>query len=82
MTLTYYVALPFVLTDDGLVPGEAIECPSAGTAVLRAEVLSRIQGNVGAVAFCRTCDPDIGVFDDAIILKKFGDIPIDLSTLY
>jgi hypothetical protein len=60
----------------------SVECPSAGTAIVRAEVLSRIRSNVGAVAFSRTGDPDVGVFEDAVILKKFGDIPIDLSMLY
>jgi hypothetical protein len=44
-------------------------------------VLSRTRGKVGAVAF-RTADPDVGVFEDAVMLKKFGDIPIDLSMLY
>src|SRR6476620_2733950 len=63
MTVTYYVAITFTVTDDGTVaPGEAIECPSAETAILRAEVLSRIRGNVGAVAFSRTGDPDVGVW--------------------
>jgi hypothetical protein len=42
----------------------------AGTAILRAEVLSRIRGNVGAVAFSRTGDPDVGVFEDAVVLKQ------------
>jgi hypothetical protein len=77
------VAITFTVTDDGTVaPGEAIECPSAGTAILRAEVLSRIRGNIGAIAFSRTGDPNVGVFEDAVVLKKFGDIPIDLSMLY
>jgi hypothetical protein len=83
MTVTYYVAIAFTVTDDGTVaPGEAVECPSAGTAILRAEVLSRIRGNIGAIAFSRTGDPNVGVFEDAVVLKKFGDIPIDLSMLY
>jgi hypothetical protein len=83
MTVTYYVAITFTVTDDGTVaPGQAIECPSAGTAILRAEVLSRIRGNIGAVAFSRTGDSNVGVFEDAVVLKKFGDIPIDLSMLY
>jgi hypothetical protein len=83
MTVTYYVAITFTVTDDGTVaPGEAIECPSAGTAILRAEVLSRIRGNVGAVAFSRTGDPDVGVFEDAVVLKKFGEVPSDLTMLF
>jgi hypothetical protein len=45
-------------------------------------MLSRIRGNVGAVAFSRTGDPDVGAFDDAVVLKKFGEVPTDLSMLY
>jgi hypothetical protein len=75
-TLSYFVALPFTRAeDDTMVPGEAIECPNAGNTILRAEVLSRIQGNVGAVAFSRTGDSDVGVFEDAVVLKKFGEVP-------
>jgi hypothetical protein len=36
---------------------------------------------VGAVAFSRTGDPATGNFGDAIVIKKFGDVPDDLSTL-
>ena len=32
MDVTYYVALPFVLADDGLALGEAVECTSANAA--------------------------------------------------
>jgi hypothetical protein len=80
--ITYYAALPFVLTDDGLVPGNPVSCPSAGTAILRAETLSRVHGNAGAVAFSRTDDPHCGVYDDAVVLKVFGEIPSDLSMLF
>jgi hypothetical protein len=81
--LGYYIALPFARSEDGtIVAGEAIECPNAGTAILRAEVLSRIHGNVGAVAFSRTGDPDVGVFEDAVVLKKFGEVPGDPTMLF
>jgi hypothetical protein len=33
--VTYYVALPFVPSDDGIAPGEATECFSANAAVMR-----------------------------------------------
>ncbi len=46
-----------------------------------AEALSRKPGHVGAIAFSRTGDPDTGVFGDAQVIKKFGDVPDDLSTL-
>jgi hypothetical protein len=37
--------------DDGVAPGETVECQSASGAIFRAEVLSRVAGNIGAVAF-------------------------------
>jgi hypothetical protein len=80
MAINYFVALPFVLADDGtIIAGGPIECASAGTAILRAEVLSRMEGNVGAVAFSRTGDSDIGIFEDAVVLRKFGEVPTDLT---
>lgn len=79
--VTYYVALPFVFTDDGLSPGEAVECLSATSGIMQAETLSRVLGNAGAVAFSRTGDPAAGKFKDATVLKKFGDVPVDLSGL-
>ena len=41
MSVTYYVALPFVRTEDGIAPGEAKECPNEPSAVRRAEAMSR-----------------------------------------
>jgi hypothetical protein len=79
--VTYFVALPFVAADDGLAPGEPVECFSPNAAVMRAEALSRKEGHIGAVAFSRTGDPATGDFGDATIIKKFGEVPDDLSTL-
>jgi hypothetical protein len=79
--ITYFVALPFVAADDGIVPGEPVECLSAGTAILRAEYLSQREGVVGSIAFSRSGDLSSGTFDDAQVLKKFGDAPDDLSEL-
>jgi hypothetical protein len=80
--VTYYVALPFLQDDTGSpVAGAAEECQSPSGAVRRAEVLSRSPGSVGAVAFSRTGDPMAGEFSDAQLLKKFGDVPGDLSGL-
>ncbi|MGL3104883.1 hypothetical protein [Bradyrhizobium sp. BR 1432] len=75
MDVTYYVALPFVLADDGVTAGEAVECLSANVAVMRAEALSRKPGHAGAVAFSRTGDPSSGDFGDSKIIRKFGDAP-------
>jgi hypothetical protein len=78
--VTYYVALPFVQDDAGSpVAGAAEECQSPSGAVRRAEVLSRAPGSIGAVAFSRTGDPLAGEFSDAQLLKKFGEVPDDLS---
>jgi hypothetical protein len=61
-TLTYYVVLPFIRADDGTtVPGKAFECPNAATAILQAEFLSQAAGNIGAIAFSRTGDSDVGM---------------------
>ena len=74
MSITYYVALPFVLTEDGeIVPGEAQDRQTADAAVMAAEAMWRRYG--GAVAFSRTGDPATGVFDDAVILRQFGEVP-------
>jgi hypothetical protein len=79
--VTYYVALPFVNAEVGSSPGEPVECFNPVAAVMRAEALSRKEGHVGAVAFSRSGDPATGDFGDAVVLKKFGEVPDDLSAL-
>ena len=79
--VTYYVALPFLGSEDGPAPGEATECVSSNVAVIRAESLSRKAGHVGAIAFSRSGDPATGEFGEAEILRRFGEVPSDLSTL-
>ena len=81
MSVTYYVALPFVPTEEGIAAGQAQECPNEGSAIRYAEALSRKQPNVGAVAFKRTGDPNIGSFADATVLRTFGDVPENLDEL-
>ena len=80
--VTYYVAMPFLQDDSGLpIAGAAEECQSSTTALRRAEILSRMAGHIGAIAFSRTGDPMIGEFGDAQLLRKFGNVPDDLSGL-
>ncbi len=80
--ITYYVALPFLRDDAGtLIAGAAEECQSPTTALRRAEMLSRAVGNIGAVAFSRSGDPMAGEFSDARLIRKFGEVPDDLSGL-
>jgi hypothetical protein len=33
----------------------------------------------GAVAFSKTGDPQLGAWDDAVILGRYGDVPDDLA---
>ena len=79
--ITYFVALPFVVADGGIAPGHPVECLSARAAILRAEYLSRREGVVGSIAFSRSGDLSSGAFEDAQVLKKFGEAPDDLSGL-
>jgi hypothetical protein len=79
--VTYFVALPFIAAEDGVAAGEPTECFNPTAVVIRAEALSRKPGHIGAVAFSRTGDPATGDFGDAKIIRKFGEVPDDLSTL-
>jgi hypothetical protein len=76
--MVYYVALPFVRVEGNLAPATAVECAHAAAAVRRAEVMARDAANAGAVAFSRQGTPELGEFEDAIVLKTFGDVPDDL----
>jgi hypothetical protein len=70
--VTYYVALPFAVNEDGgLVAGEANECRSAHSAKREAQRLAMTRA--GAVAFSRTGDPSSGEFADAVVIESFGD---------
>ena len=81
MSLTYYVALPFVRSEDGSAAGQAIECQSESQALSRAGAMSRDPANAGAIAFKRSGDPLLGDFSEAIIIKAFGEVPKTLDEL-
>lgn len=81
MSVTYYVALPFVPTEEGVAAGQAQECPNERSALRQAEAMSRKPPNVGALAFKRTGDPNMGDYGDATILKAFGEVPNNLDEL-
>ena len=81
MSVTYYVALPFVRMEEGAAPGEAQELPNEGAAIRQAESMSRDPANAGALAFKRRGDPNMGNFGDATILKTFGEVPTNLDEL-
>ena len=80
--VTYYVAMPFFHDEAGiLIAGAAEECQHSSAALRRAEAMSRAAGSIGAVAFSRSGDPMAGEFNDAKLLRRFGDVPEDLSEL-
>jgi hypothetical protein len=40
--------------------------------------MARTEAVAGAVAFSRSGDPDVGEFENAVILKAIEDVPDDL----
>ena len=76
----YYAALPFVrLENGGLAPGDAVECPHSSAVIRRADAMFRNEANAGAVALARIESPDLGDFEEAMILRTFGDVPDDFD---
>ena len=74
-TVTYFVAIPFRLSDDGtIVAGEPQECRDGGKAARVAAFMAADPKNCGAIAFCRTGDPAVGDFEDAVIITQIGDV--------
>jgi len=82
MVKIYYAALPFVrLENGGLVPGQAVECPHSSAVIRRADAMFRNEANAGAVALARIDSPDLGDFEDVMILKVFGEVPDDFISV-
>lgn len=79
--MTYYVASPFVRTEDSMAAGSAQECSNETSAVRRAEGMSRPPENAGALAFKRSGDPNQGGSGEATVLKTFGEVPEPLDEL-
>ena len=74
MPVTYYVALPFVRNEEGeLVSGEAQDRQSASAAESLARKMA--ETSAGAVAFSRTGEPVSGEFEDAVVIRSFGEVP-------
>lgn len=48
MSLTYCVAIPFVPSEEGPAPGQAMKCQSEGQALSRGGAMSRDPVNAGA----------------------------------
>lgn len=65
MSVTYYVALPFVKTEDGVAAGQAEEVPN----------------ETGSDSVQRSGDPNLGTFNGATILRSFGTVADNLDEL-
>lgn len=77
-SVTYYAVLPFVRDEEAqLCADEAVECQSSAAAASRARALAAEKA--GAVAFCRTGDPETGDWADAVVLVRAGETPADLE---
>ncbi len=80
---TYYVVIPFICGEDGeLVPGDPVEARDSDAARRMAMRLAGGPQSVGAIAFSRAADPDIGVYDDALIIGQAGSVPSDWAGMY
>jgi len=78
--MVYYVALPFTPPSKaGSPPARPWNVRTAPAAIRRAHAMSFNEANAGAVAFSRSGDPNVGEFDDAVILKTFGQVPADFT---
>ncbi len=72
MPVTYYVALPFNRNEDGdLVAGEAQDRQTATAAESAARRMA--ESATCAIAFSRTGDPTTGEFEDAVVIRSFGE---------
>jgi iron complex transport system permease protein len=74
------LADPYILgVSSGAGLGATIALVAGAAGVVGSAVAVPAAAFVGAVAFSRTGDTDTGVFDDAVVLKQFGDVPTDLT---
>lgn len=72
--VTYYVVQSWQEGRKGvLIPDDAMEAPSEYAALSRARLLAASKPAV--VAFSRTGDPDMGIWDDAVVLCEHGLVP-------
>jgi hypothetical protein len=78
--VTRYYVLPILRNEYGdLVPGEAIEVASGSSAMFQASIATFGTDFVGAIAFSRIGATEIGDFDDAVELGRYGETPDDLA---
>lgn len=68
---SYFVVQPYDFRNGRLVPLEPIQVRDGD----QAKRLARTLNCAGAIAFSRTGDPDLGEWEDAVILLTVGQIP-------
>lgn len=75
---TYFVVLPFEHGRKArIVEGQPVPATSASHARRLAE---RIRAHhAGVVAFSRTGDPELGDWDDAVVLAAYGELPAEVE---
>jgi hypothetical protein len=69
--IIHFMAMPFDLTDKGLVAGEPFKCASPGAAVDRAKSYWKTLGHAGAIAFVSIDYP----VTRTTLLQRFGNVP-------
>jgi hypothetical protein len=69
--IIHFVAMPFDLTDKGLVAGEPFKCASPGAAIERAKGYWKTLGHAGAIAFVSVDYP----VPRTTLLQRFGNVP-------
>jgi hypothetical protein len=74
--VTQFIAMPFDLTNEGLVAGAPFKCATPASAIERAKGFWQILGHAGAVALVRTGYPET----ETTILRKFGTVPDELPS--
>lgn len=72
--VTYFVVVPFQETESGIVAEQGIQCPSERAAIAQARG-AVAKGAIGAIAFKRSGDPNIGEYGEAVLICKEGDLP-------
>ena len=72
--LAQFIAIPFDLTEKGLVAGEPFKCASPAAAIERAKGCWKTFGHAGAIALVRTGYPE----HRTTVLRKFGNVPDEL----
>ncbi|WMT77363.1 hypothetical protein [Bradyrhizobium sp. Ash2021] len=73
--ITQFMVVPCDYVDGEIVAGDPISCASPAEAIQRAQGLWKTFGHAGAVAFSRTSDFEIGMFNVRKVLRRFGHVP-------